>query len=167
MNIIVYIYINFFIIIIYKLILGHGPCKKTRPIWIFVSAAFFRWAGQLVAAMLDSVGLAPPGGVGVGKDVSRLAWCDPPRFEWCQYIIQYIYKTHQDTNMLICRLSCDYFVLLYSSLYFNVLVIHWYMIIYSRSCPLEASLSTRVWIWFAGRYAELKPSAVLWAWKRW
>ena len=28
--------------------------------------------------MLDSVGLAPPGGVGVGKDVSRLAWCDPP-----------------------------------------------------------------------------------------
>ena len=41
------------------------------------------------------------------------------------------------------------------------------MIIYSRSCPLEASSSTRVWIWFAGRYAELKPSAVLWAWKRW
>lgn len=39
--------------------------------------AFFR-AGQLVAAMLDSVALAPPGGVGVGKDVSRLAWCDPP-----------------------------------------------------------------------------------------
>ena len=49
-----------------------------------------------------------------------------PRFEWCQYIIQYIYKTHQDTNMLICRLSCDYFELLYSSMYFNVLVIHWH-----------------------------------------
>ena len=39
----IYIFINNFIIIIYKLILGHGPCKKTRPIWIFVSSELASW----------------------------------------------------------------------------------------------------------------------------